>query len=236
MEENEHEILKDILNSMPDDFRVIEQGINDGAASEYYEVMENLDGFVTEDEVLEQAVAWNENVPIKESKELLGWLSETISVEGFRAIERIIDTTTCDEIRQFGYVALRQARLFLENTFSDEPVGFVSTGLGGVGNRLRYHIVLQPKTDIFTNEHERTIRQSFDHIGGKRSMEIEEMENRQRYVGVVLLASMDEAIGHIIDDLLGLCEFVAEGYMSTNVQKINEDTILGWLNGEIDIL
>jgi len=233
MKKENKKIIEEILNSIPEEFRVIEQKIKDSKYKEYHEIDSKLVGLYVSKEVLIEANQWNRNTDSKVTKSLLVKLSQLSDVNSYRKIEQIINETEKEDIKEFGQICLMQSRLFLENLLLDEPVGMVSSGLGGKGNRLRYNIVLKSENE-FSEERLNKLKEIINQICSKRDSELETIENLGKYVRIMLLVSMDEAIGIVIKDITDRLLFVDKEYICTNVEIIEKELIERWMNSELD--
>lgn len=226
-EQEKDEILK-FLESVPNEFRVIENQINPERIDEYYEILERLDDI----NELNKTEELSELKSEKQFKEKLVRLSEIGNVKAYREIEKITKSKK-SEIRDFAFVALKFARLNLENQLSDEPIGFISSGLGGKGNRLRYFFAIKSEEEI-GEEQESIIVKELRRVCERNDSEFEEIENHKNYVLVKILVSMDYAIGNVIEELINKCLFVEEEYLCTNVERPTDEFIRKWIRNEIE--
>jgi len=121
----------------------------------------------------------------------------------------------------------------LENQLSDEPIGFISSGLGGKGNKLRYYFVIKSAEKI-SEEREQFIKDELRLICWNADSEFETIENFGNYVLVKILVSVDYAIGSVIEDLIDRCNFADKEYFCTNVEKPTNELIEQWINGDIE--
>lgn len=229
-EKEKDEILK-VFKSIPNELRVIESQINSDSIDEYYEMLEKLE---KEDQAnnLKEYSSWKDLKSKEAIKELLVILSKIGDIKSYRLIEKIIDTKNL-EIIEFAHVALKFARLNLENQLSNESIAFVSSGLGGKDNRLRYYFVIKSEKKI-EKEKELIIVDELLKICKRSDSEFEEIENQGNYVLIKVLVSIDFAIGNVIDQLINKCPFVDEGYLCTNVEKPTNKFINKWINDEIE--
>ena len=160
-------------------------------------------------------------------------LAEIGDVKSYRKIEEIIQKRANPELIEFAYVALKFARINLENQLSDEPIGFISSGLGGKGNKLRYYFVIKSAENI-SQEREQRIQDQLKLICLKSDSEFETIENFGNYVLIKILVSIDFAIGNVIEQLIEKCNFADKEYFCTNVEKPTNELIEKWINDEIE--
>lgn len=221
MSKEKNEIRK-ILDSIPEELRVIGDKINQSAIEEFYD----LNGQIGDDE---REIESTQNL----NKEKLVRLARNGDVKSYRRIEEIIQKTENSDLEEFGYVALKFARINLENQLSDEPIGFISSGLGGKGIKLRYYFVIKSAEKI-SEEREQIIQDELRLICLNSDSEFETIENFGNYVLVKILVSVDFAIGSVIEDLIDRCNFADKEYFCTNVEKPTNELIEKWINGEIE--
>ena len=230
MNNQEKSEIENILNSIPDEFRVIENKIKGKTIDEYYTIAEDLENR-NQAKILQNQDKWTE-LKTHDLKELLVCLSEIGDVKSYRRIEEIAKSRK-PEILDFSFAALKFARLNLENDLSDEPIGFISTELGGKGNKLRYYFVVKSK-DLIDTDKTSKITDELTYICNESDSELEEIENHGKYVLVKILVSIEYAIGNVIDKLTAKCSFLDEEYICTNVEKPTQEFIEKWMNDELD--
>ncbi len=230
MNEIEKNIIVELLESIPNEFRVIESQINSKSLAEYYELLEKLKKEVQSDK-LKDLETWSNLKSGKKIKELLVALSEIGDVKSYRRIEEIIESKN-PEINQLAHVALKFARLNLENQLLDEPIGFISSELGGKGNKLRYYFAIKSEKDI-EEEKKLVIVKELREICKRSDSEFEQIENHGNYVLIQILVSIDFAIGNVIEELIEKCPFLDQEYLCTNVEKPTNEFVYKWIKGEI---
>ena len=233
MNKEDKEIIEDIINSIPEEFRAIEQGVIDEKYKEYFEIDSRLEGFHTEDEILEEANKWKKSHSIQATKNLLVRLSQLPEVKSYRKIETLITEIENQNLKNFGHICLLQARMFLENSLSDKPIGMITTGLGGKENKLRYNVVLKSDKE-FTESKITELEKIIKQICLKRDSELEHIENLGIFVRIMILVSIEEAIGIVIEDITDRLQFIHKEYMCTNVEIFEKEIIEQWIKGELD--
>lgn len=231
MNKKEKAEIESLLDSIPNEFRVIENKIDAKVMEEYYTIAESLED-KTQDSIIINKNNQTESSSKDDIKKLLVRLSKIGDVKSYRKIEEIIESCK-PEILDFSCVALNFARLNLESNLSDEPVGFISTALGGKGKKLRYYFIVTSKERIDEDKELEIIRE-LNNICIKDNSELEEIENHGNYMLVKILVSMDFAIGNVIDKLTGNCSFLDKEYMCTNLEKPTKEFVKRWMNGEFD--
>jgi hypothetical protein len=124
--------------------------------------------------------------------------------------------------------------MFLEGVLLKEEGGFVSTGLGGKENNLRYYFIVSSKDDLpFSEIHKNTLKRGFETISHKYRSQIEEINFEATYAMIGMLIPMDIAVGEIIEEGISECNKVSEflflDYYVTNVGRPTHKEILNYL-------
>ncbi len=121
--------------------------------------------------------------------------------------------------------------MFLESALLEEEAGFISTGLGGKGNKLRYYFIVSTRGDLtFSETQMEILKREFGAITKKYSSEIEEIDIEANYAMIRVLIPIDVAIGEVIEGGINECnkieEFLLFHYYVTNVEKPTSEEIL----------
>lgn len=224
MKEQDKNDIQKILASIPDEFQIIEDKINRDDMMEFHQLSQQLRGKPIDNE---------DDINQYSAKEKLVMLARIGDVSSYRKIEAFIQSNEQAELNGFASVALKFARVKLESQLSDGPVGFISSGLGGKGKKLRYYFAITSAKEI-NPKREEHITEELQLICKKTDSEIESIENFGKYVLVKILVSMEHAIGLVIEALIDKCDFADEGYFCTNVERPTEELIARWMSGEFD--
>lgn len=226
---DEDEEIRRILETMPDKFDVMEEGIDIKTQEEYIEISHSFgEGELTEQEVIKLGSLLSRNIPIEGKKRALSMLAHIGTVVAFRQIEQFSKSPDM-ELKKWTYLALRECRMYLENSFGSEN-GFIISGMGGRGDRLRYYFLLLPLMGkSFSSLHQDIIRDEFTIVCHDYNSVLETLHYSDNYVGLTILMPLDIAIGTIIDTGIKKCNelgaFVLEAYYVTNMNVPNESEI-----------
>jgi hypothetical protein len=204
-----------------DDIRIIGSKIRPEIFSEFILYYEELkEGII------------NNSVP--ESKMELVRLAAEGSIEAYRKIERLLEAGKFErEAKDFAAIALNFCRFSIENDFLDESSVMISSGLGGDGKRLRSFLALTSDQEITLDKLE-YIKKCWSGVATSKDSILEEIEHHGFYISLMLLCSMDYAIGDIIDEGLAECDFLNSDYYLTNVEIPTDSRIRDWLDGKLD--
>jgi len=229
MTDEEVEIQR-ILESIPDMFDVMEEGIDIQTQKEYIELSHSFgEGELTEQETIKLGSLLCRNIPVDGKKRALSMLAHIGTVVAFRQIEQYSKSPDV-ELQKWTYLALRECRMFLENSLGDVNTGLIVSGMGGIGERMRiYFFVLPLMERPFTSLQKDTIRDEYTILCKAYNSIIETFYYADNYVGLTILIPFDVAIATIIDNGIKKCNelgaFVLEYYYVTNIGVPDESEI-----------
>ena len=134
--------IQEFLDSIPDDFDILADGIDVVTQSEYISCSKKVGSIHAQKAIFDKAEGlFSEELPVENKKRILVELAHLGTVESYRAIEKFLKC--CDEeLKGWTLLSLQECRLFLEGDLLDDNKGFISTGLGGKGGKLRYCFVI----------------------------------------------------------------------------------------------
>ena len=223
--------IRDILDNIPERLTVAADGVDSSVQQEYLEYTEGLDlGKYTEEAISARSHGlFRPSTSLEEKKKTLAVLAHRGTLEAYRTIEKFLETGE-QALKDWGILAVQECRMFLESSLSDRNVGTVMTGLGGENNRLRYFLVIRPRSDAaLTGAQKETIERGFSYICNKLDSILEEIQVHQYYVTMKALIPMDVAVAEIIEGGIDECNtfgaFLDENYYVTNVRIPTEAEI-----------
>lgn len=221
MQDNLEDIQK-FLESLPDKFEILETGIEFKVQIEYLEYSHSFDrGELTEKETLTFGnILFNQEVPIDAKKKALVLLAHLGTILAFRLIEKYQKDSDKD-LEQWTALALQECKMLLESSLMDMSTGFVSSGLGGNANRIRYYFLVLPLIGrLFTKTQTEIINDELLLVCKELNCILEITDFSENYVGLTILVPMDVAVGTFIETTIKKCNelgaFVFEYYYVTN--------------------
>jgi len=229
--EDNREHSKNILNSLT----LIDEAIDLSIQEEYFSFSETIDfDNVNYEEVLtESDKLFFKHTPIESKKRILILLAHLATAESCRTLEKYLNISE-GNLRDWALLSLKECRTFLESVLLQEEGGFISTGLGGKDNKLRYYFIVSSNDGLpFSETHRDTLRRGFETISPKYKSEIEEINFGATYVIIGILIPMDVAVGEVIEEGISECnkmsEFLFPDYYVTNVKKPTREEISKYL-------
>ncbi|WP_446007829.1 hypothetical protein [Candidatus Electrothrix sp.] len=171
---------------------------------------------------------------LAQKKNILAQLARWGTVDAYQLVQKYCKC--CDSsLEPWSQVALYECRMRMESDLLDEPVGLISTGLGGDGERLRYIFVLALQAECPGEEKQQEMREALDMVCRKHRSRVEELQFHPSYLFVQVLVPIDVAAGKVIEGSIARLnrqeEQVGQNYMATNVAVPTEEEIQKFLGG-----
>jgi len=225
-----------------DNFTLIDEPIDLSTQEEYLRFSEtvDLDNVNYEEVLMGRDKLFNEDTSIETKKEILILLGHLGTPESCGILEKYLKNPEAN-LRDWALLSLKECRMFVEGVLLKQDGGFVSTGLGGKGNKLRYYFVVSSNDGLpFSETHRNTLINGFETISHKYRSQIEEVDLEATYAMIGMLIPMDIAVGEIIEEGISECnkinKFLFPDYYVTNIRRPTHKEILDYLqkleNGE----
>lgn len=199
--------------------RVMEERIRPEVFQEFYDFLES-----SENETLDCTGI---------NSKLIG-LAKSGSIESMRELEKIISEGKLEgKESDFAKIALNFCRFKVENELLDVEMDLISGGLGGTENRLRYFVALTCEKGL-PADHIQDMKKVFRKVLENNDSVLEELTDHIFYVSVLILGSLNYAIGKILDEFFLECTYLSREYYLTNCEIPTDDRIRDWLAGKLD--
>ena len=228
---NKNEERRKFLLDHPEEMDILEEGIDFQTQKEYVEYSDSFEkGELTEKETVNLAnMLYNDKVPAEGKKKALTLLAHLGSITAFRQIEKYYNDPG-NELKQWSALALQECKMFLENQLTDQMTGFISSGLGGLKNRMRFYFLILPlEGQLFTVRQQNVIKDEFEIVAKNLRSLVESFDLSTTYVGFTALLPMDVAVATFMENGIKKCnelgEFVFEFYYAANTKIPNESEI-----------
>jgi hypothetical protein len=226
--------IKSILGASPESMKILEDSISIDVQMEYYKMVskirsaETLKTFIADDLL-------NLNLSNDEVKEYLIHLAGSDDVENYRLIEQYVSIAP-PELKEWALMALNESHFHMVSSLSDENGVFISTGLGGKSDKLRYFIVFVPSNDGLNAEQKQLVVDEANFIFPRYNSEIEKIEILDDFVCVTVLIPLDVAVNEPIKEVIAECLSLGcslnDGYIVTNVKQLSLEEIRKIINRE----
>jgi len=237
MEEHEslYEKIREILGDSPGNLKVLEEQIDMDLQLEYYECSRKMREEKDESWAMEHIQYLEEpgySTDVK--KEILARLASMAHTECYRAIESFLGSAE-EPLRTWGVLSLNESRMVLESKIMDENQVFISTGLGGKNEKLRYFVVLMSRSGIpLSDSQKMVIQNEFGLVLKKFHGVLEESDFSGSLATIMLLLPMKFSLKTVfrqgIDESNKYGDFLNDDFIVTNVRKLSFKEIEDFLD------
>jgi hypothetical protein len=236
MEDNNdiYDNIKDVINSIPDNYRILEETINIDTQKEYYESSKGISIDPALDVPEEMINQLNEGKfsSTEDCKILLQKLALLDSVEAYRTIEKFC-LVAPPEIKEWAILAKQQSRMVMQCSLLDEQQVFISTGLGGKNDKLRYLLIFPfSKTQVSQFQLD-ALEKELLYFLPKNDGEVEEFVIQKKYATSLILLPLKAPVNEIIQEILAECNqfgnFLSHNAMITNMKKFSHEEISAFI-------
>ena len=234
--------FRDSFSRMEGHFHILEQRVPVELQMEYFKYSENVRKEnrpprpLSEDEceTLYNTLLTEETKDKPEKRYLLSQLATSKSVRAYRLLEEYTQHPD-PEVTDWAYMALMESRISLESDFSDEKQIYISTGLGGKGEKLRFYVLMTSKgKKPFQEYQQQTIEREFAYYLPKTDCEIERLTIGEQYVELVFLIPVRTDIKATLDRVINECnqygDFLSNVFTITNVKELTAEEVSEIIN------
>ena len=232
-EEDDHlKHIQDAINGLPEDFNILEEQIDIELQIAYFEMARKMRAESIDQSTIAEAKAdlYHPETELEEKKRLLVQLAAIDDVEAFRIIEAFHKQAD-DEIKNWSVLALQESRMVIQSSLLGEQQVFISTGLGGKGQNIRYFVAMMHADSgtAFNETQRKLIESEFRFFLSESEGELEEISFDNHFVTAVFLFPLKQNLHSIFKSFIDECNqygnFLSEDVIITNVKKLDVDEI-----------
>ena len=220
--------LQHSLERLQGHMQVLETKVPVEKQMEYFRFTEAIRTEALDDRMLEQQMnilTSPLSTPL-DIKYALALLAISGDVKAYRAIESFNKTNADD----WSAMSLLQAKIILESEFSDERQIFISSGLGGIGSKLRFFALFKSNNKKnFSDYQKNLIEKEIPYYIQKYHGILEKVEVRDNYFTLLFLINIQIDIKSMLDEAVDECNqygnFINKGFIVTNVKAFSDEEI-----------
>ena len=232
--------FRDSFSKIDGHFHILEQRVPVERQMEYFKYSEkirkdqdNPDISKMDFSVFEDSLDDPEST-VEHKKYVLSILATSRQVKAYRILEEYAQAPDPD-VADWAYMALMESRIALESELSDEKQIYISTGLGGKGEKLRFYVLMTSKGKKPFQEYQRqTIEREFAYYLPKTDCEIERLTIGEQYVELVFLIPVRTDIKATLDRVINECNqfgyFLSNVFTITNVKELTAEEVSEIIN------
>lgn len=227
------ERFRNSFSNMQGHFHILEQRVPVELQMEYFKYSEQLRKEKSDltDEAYQMYInnLSDRETTTERKKYVLSALATSSEVKAYRLLEKYVEHPDPD-VSDWAYMALMESRISLESELSEEKQIYISTGLGGKGEKLRFYVLLLAAENKPFKEYQRqTIEREFEYYLSKEECEIEELKIEDLYVELVFLIPVRSNLKAILDNVICECNqygnFLSKSFTVTNVKELDQTEI-----------
>lgn len=236
MEEKQfYQNIRKVLDDLPDNFSILEEQIDIEVQMKYFELAQQvrLQNLATECfENREELFAPESSIVRK--KEILLSIAIIDDVKAFRTIEKFVGLAE-GEIKQWAVLAFQESRMLIQSSLLDEQLVFISTGLGGKGQKLRYYVVFINKDQqgILNATQQKLLKNEVIFELNQHDGEFESMDFSDGFSTVLVMLPLQSDLKQIFRNIIDECnqygDFLDDDMIVTNVKIMSRNEILEML-------
>lgn len=237
-EDNIYKKIQEAISSLPENFSILEEQIDVELQMEYFNYSRDLKTGFSVDLILQhQADLFDPAIPLDEKKNLLVLLASQEKVEAFRTIEKYAKNPD-PELRQWSILALQESRMVIQSSLMDEQQVYISTGLGGKDQKLRYFVVFicNENVEEYSTVQRKLIRDELEYALAHNNGILEEISFEKDLAIALLLLPVKSDIQGVFSSVINECnqygDFVRQDIIITNVKRMSVSEIKRFINRE----
>lgn len=227
--------FRDSFDRMDGHFHILEQRVPVPTQMEYFKYSEQVRRARVNPGLAEEEYAdfleklSDPEVTTDHKMYILSMLATTRQVKAYRMLEDYAQHPD-DDVKDWAYMALLESRISLESELSDEKQIYISTGLGGKGEKLRFYVLMLSRDrNTFEEYQRRVIEREFAFYLEKANCVIERLTIYDEYVELVFLISVRADIKFTLDRVIHECNlygnFLSGNFTITNVKEMTEEEV-----------
>ncbi|MFV0289639.1 MAG: hypothetical protein ACK5IJ_01885 [Mangrovibacterium sp.] len=221
------QMQEQFIQSLPDNFSILEEPIDVNTQHHYFEYNKEIEPLSLSDFQQFDERTFESN-DYENHRRLLAQLAKSDQVEAYRIIERYYHHSPTKKMNAWATLALQESRMMIESTLIDSnfPV-FISTGLGGKGQSIRFFmvLVLNNLDDSYSQTQKKLIKTEINFQLAENGGELEQIRFSKCYASCTFLYPLKTQLQTFISNLIGECNqygnFLREEIIITNVKKIS---------------
>lgn len=235
-EKNIYDKLKEMLDKTGGKYTILEEQVDVDLQMKFFEFASKVrKNKKPENEILKDIpLLYSDETSLEEKKKILAELSDSENVECFRELEKYIKVVE-PKLKPWAILSFQHCRIGLESKLLDENKVFISTGLGGKDDKLRYFIAFKNKTGTdYSDIQKKVVENEFQFIYKHNNCIIEKIEYLDQYLTLLCIMPVDCVLNDIITSAINEVnlygDFLHKVYLITNVKILKKKDIEYYFN------
>ena len=236
-EENKYRLFQESLFRLQGQFHILETNVPVEMQMNYFRYSERFRRNGYEPAVDEMIEMLNrQDISYEKKKFAMVALAISGDVKAYRALEAYSQQPE-ENLKDWSSMSFLQAKMTLESEFSDERPIFISTGLGGKGDMMRFYVFLKSKDlQPFSPYQVQLIEKEIPFYVNESHGVVEELKVFENYFYLIFLINIKSNIKNILEKAVIECnqygDFIDRSFIITNVKVFDEEDIKKELEGK----
>ena len=232
--ENIYDKISELFGGFQGAFNILEDQIDIDVQMNYFDLSRKYKKEVMSKVKLEDPDRlFSTDTSFEEKKDLLIHLASLDTVEAYRKIEKF-HSDAPEELKNWATLALKESKMLMESKLLDENQVYISTGLGGKGDKLRYFVVLLGNNvNEFSDLQKKIIKNEFKFSLKKYNSEPEDFNFSESIATVLAVVPLESPVKTVFEEAILECNnygnFIKENFVITNVKKLSFTEINDYL-------
>jgi len=228
--DNTYKLFHESFEHLQGQFHVLETSVPVEKQMEYFRYSERVRKNKNNPNIEDAIDILNDwNTTEEEKRYLMTVLAISGDVKAYRVLEAY-SWYPEENLKDWVGLALLQAKMTLESEFSEEKHIFISTGLGGKGDMLRFYAFFKSKKlRPFSPYQIQLIEKEFSFAVNEAHGVVEKIEIFENYFSLLFLINIKSNIKNVLENALIECnqygDFIDRGFIITNVKVFDEEEI-----------
>jgi hypothetical protein len=239
-EKHFYQNIQKVLESLPDNFSILEEQIDIDIQVKYFEVANRVRSKQKAKECYKnREELFTAEVSEERKREILLSIAAIDDVKAFRTIEKFVAIAR-GEIKQWAILAFQESRMLIQSSLLDEQQVFISTGLGGKGQKLRYYVVFVNKNrnEILSGTQQKLLKNELIFELNQNEGEFETMDFSEGFSTVLVMLPLQSDIKKVFRNVIDECnqygDFLDDDMIVTNVKIMSRNEIVEMLKHNRD--
>lgn len=225
--------FRESFNKMGGHYHILEQKVPVELQMEYFKYSEHLrkSNFKADEDDFElyKKDLYDKETEPEKKRYALTALATSSSVKAYRMLEEYVQEPD-PGVADWAYMALMESRISLESELLEEKQIYISTGLGGKGDKLRFYILfLAEGNKPFEDYQKQVIEREFAYYLSRENCEIERLTINDLFVELVFLIPVTTDIKSLLEKVVAECNeygnFLSPIFTVTNVKELTPEEV-----------
>ncbi|MCY1720135.1 hypothetical protein OU798_07260 [Prolixibacteraceae bacterium Z1-6] len=224
--------IQKALEDLPENFSILEEQIDVGIQMKYFEfTKKQREKDIDEGCFIERDQLFDDEVGEERKKEILTSIAVYDDVRAYRTLEKYVQEAK-GELKQWAILALQESRMLMHSSLLDEHQVFISTGLGGKGQKLRYYVVFlnKEKDEMLTATQQKLLKDELIFELKKHDGEFESMDFMEGFSSSLVMLPLQVEIRQVFQNVIEECNqyggFLQDDLIITNVKIMSRGEII----------